>query len=312
MADFTVGMTDTTALDDSVKLAFTGKVISEAPQINVMDPYVEHRFDLNAKSIQMAKYDNLALATTPLTEKEDPDSEAMVDSAILLTPVEYGNVVTTTNLASLQTGGQDAMAAMTRITNNMMETKNKLATVAIEAVTAAKIIYADGGSDDTTLADTDIITGALMNDVYNKLSRANVQKINGVYVMFAHDDVIHDIRAASAAGDWVDVTKYALPGEQLANEVGMFKGFRVVRNNHCTFADQSGAGTTDAYKTSFLGANGLGLAESQIPQIVITPGYDKLNRFSNVGWKATMQYKIIDTSAVWQLVSASSKGANAS
>jgi N4-gp56 family major capsid protein len=151
-----------------------------------------------------------------------------------------------------------------------------------------------------------------MNTMYNKLARANVSTINGEYVMIAHDDVISDLRNDTGAGSWVDVSKYATPDTVLRNEVGMYKGFRVVRNNHATFGDQSGAGTVDAYNSYFIGFNALGKAVSKEPGMVATGPFDKLARFVNMGWYGVMKYGIIDTDAVWVAKTASSQGANAS
>jgi len=305
---FTVVMTDTVALNDSLKLAFESQFIIANSNVNVMDAFMSYRQSIGAVSIKMARYDLLNLAITPLDEQDDPASEVMADSPILFTPKEHGNVVTTTNLVGLQSGGQSAMAAMSVIGINMGETTNKLATLAAE--TTGNVLFADGTADDTSLVAGDIMTGDLMNNVYNKLARANVPKINGAYVALMHDDVINDLRASSVTGEWMDVNKYANPGQVLTNEIGMYRGFRVVLNNHATFADQGGAGVVDAYKSTFLGFNGLGMAQSQIPSIRVTGPFDKLARFVNIGWLGTFEYGIVEPAAVWQMVSASSVGAN--
>jgi hypothetical protein len=138
-----------------------------------------------------------------------------------------------------------------------------------------------------------------------------VPKINGAYVMMAHDDVITDLRAATAVGSWNDVVKYSAPGEALSNEVGMYKGFKIVMNNRATFADQTGAGTVDLYNSYFLGANALGKATSRPGSIVLSGPFDKLNRFFNLGWYEVSQTAILDNTGLWVGQSASSVGANA-
>ena len=264
---------------------------------------------IGAKSIQMVKYGKLPVVTSALTEVDDATSTAMSDSAILLTPAEYGAVVTTTKLADLQTGGQDALAAMRVVGINMAESKNKLGTVALEATT--NVLYSDGGVDGTAITASDVMTPQLLNKIYNKLSRANVQKIDGFYIAMMHDDCIHDLRDSAAAGSWLDVNKYANPEIALTNEVGIYQGFRILRNNHATITADGGSLTTDLYDNTFFGFNGLGLAESMVPQIVVRDAGDKLGRFTNIGWHGAFQYKIVDTDAVWKMVSASSVGANA-
>jgi N4-gp56 family major capsid protein len=306
---FTTNLSGTTQVDDSVVALYDQSFIVESAQSNVMDQLVQYKAEIGAKSIAFPKFSQLSLATTPLTETDDVTSEALADAPIILTPAEYGRVVTTTSLASLQTGGKVDLAAVQLVGQNMARTKNKLATLALDAST--NIITPSAKATADILAG-DVLSGTILNQAYNKLSRKNIARINGEYILVAHDDVIADLRADTSAGGWVDVTKYAAPGETLANEVGMFKGFRVVRNNEATYGDQSGAGTVDVYNSYVLGFNALGLAESKTPGMVATGPFDKLARFVNLGWYGVFNYGIIDTDAVWKIQTASSLGANAS
>jgi N4-gp56 family major capsid protein len=308
MAAYTAAMTTVASVDDSLLTAFDAGFLVAAEQSDVMTPFVQYKADIGAKAIEFPKYATLTAATTPLTEDEDVASEALVDSKITFLPVEHGKVVTKTALASLQTGGKVDLAAARLVGQNVGRTQNILAIRALEA--SANVIIPGAGTEAGLVAG-DVMTAAVLNKVYNKLARTNIPMLaDNLYVAFMHDDVIADLRAGAAAGDWTDVVKYATPDQALRNEVGIYKGFRIVRNNDCTFADQAGAGTVDAYKSSFMGFNGLGQAVSKAPGMVITSS-DKLNRFVNVGWHGVMKYGIVDTDAVWTAVTASSVGANA-
>lgn len=305
---FVANMTGTTQLDDSLVLAFEQSFMIANGQNNVMDQFAQYNTSIGAKSIQMTKYGRLALATTPLTEDEDAGRVTLSDSAILFTPAEYGTVVTRTNLASLQTGGKADLAAAAVVGLNAGATTDKLAVMALGDSTN---VLVSGGGSEATLAAGDTCNAAFLNKIYNKLARSNVPMIGGAYVAVLHDDQIHDLRSDTGAGSWVDVTKYATPGETLMNEVGMFKGFRIVRNNNVDFADQTGAGTVDAYKGLFFGANALGKAESQGLSVRVTGPFDSLGRFVNVGWYWVGKYGIVDTDAVWVGLTSSSVGTNA-
>ena len=308
MADFTANISSTAVLDDSIVLAFEQAFLVQVGQDDIMDSIVQHQVDLNAKSIQLTKYARLAPATTPLTETEDATSSLLADSQILITPKEYGNVVTTTKLASLQTGGKVDLAAAQVLGLNAAETSNKLATLALDASTNAYII---GGTAAGSVAANQVANRTFFNYFYNKLARSSVQKIGGEYVAILHDDVIADLRADTTTGSWIDVNKYSNVVEVLNGEVGMFAGFRVIRNNAATFADQTGSGTVDLYNSYFLGANALGKGTSVPVRPTFTGPFDKLGRFVNVGWYGVYEYKIIDTDAVWLGQCASSVGANA-
>lgn len=312
---FTVGMSTTSVIDTEITEELIAEFLVSYTQLNVTEPLVEFQRNIGAKSVAFPIFDSLSAATTPLTEDVDPDSTAMSDSEVILTPVEYGNVITRTSLADLQTGGRASMAAMRLIGENMAKTNDALAVAALEA--SSNVMYINSGTISTggavgSTASTDIMSGDFLNAVYNKMARSNVpvHPLVGAYVALLHDDQIHDLRAGTAAGSWVDVNKYNNELPVLNNEVGMYKGFRILRNNHCSITTDGGVTTTDTYKASFLGGNGLGKAESQMPEIRITGPFDKLGRFLNIGWYAVQQYKIIQSSAVWTGVTASSVGVN--
>jgi len=306
---FTVNMTGTAQVDDSVKTDFETDFIIEYEQTNVMDEFVEFNRMIGAKSLSFPRYSLLGLATTPLTEDEDATSSALADSSILITPAEYGNVITHTELADLQTGGRSSRAAVRLVATNMAETRNALATLALEGT--SNVVYGGDATATANIDAADVMSAAVLDKVYNKLNRQNVPKLGGMYIAFMHDDVIHDLRTGSAAGTWQDVNKYNNDLRVLANEVGMFKGFRIITNNHASIGVDAGATTTDVYTSTFLGRNGLGLAESAVPELRVTGPFDKLGRFLNIGWYGVFKYSIIETEAVYKAETASSVGANA-
>lgn len=308
MADFTTAMTGVAVADDGIVLAYNQGFLLAATETNTIDQFVTYKEDINAKSITFTKYAQLSAATTALTDKADVDSVALSDSAITLTPEEYGNVVTTTRLANLQNAGKVDLAAAQLVGINAGKTHNKLAITAAEA--SSNALTVDGGLE-TALTGSDVMTATFLNKLYNKLARASVPALAGdMYVAVMHDDVIHDLRGATAAGSWQDVSKYTSSESVFKNEVGALGGFRIVRNNDITVNADGGSTTVDTYHTICLGRNGLGKAVSLPTGMRVTGPYDKLNRFVNFGWYGVFDYGIIDTDAVWVGTTASSVGAN--
>ena len=306
---FTLNLTGTSQVDDSIRQEFDAEFRVALAEQGTAAQFATMRRDFQAESISLPKYEHLSLATTPLVETDDVTSEALVDSKVLVTPKEYGNVVTTTKLANLQTGGMADLAAARMVGVNAGRTENKLAILAMDA--SSNVIYSQG-SANVDITASDVMTGSLMGSAYNKLARANAIGVaNGDFVMIAHDDVIHDIREQSGANSWIDSHKYALPSELLKNEVGMYKGFRVIRDNFSTIeADSGAAGTVDVYSSYFVGFNALGVGVSSPIEMRATGPYDKLNRFVNMGWHGCFEYKIIEDQALWVVKSSSSVGAN--
>lgn len=310
MADFTVALTGSVEVPDTaISLEAVADFIIAYQQNNVVDQFVEYSRQIGSKSISFPRFDMLAPTVTPLNEREDIASVALSESNVILTPKEYGNVITTTSLADIQSGGNVFRAATQLVARNMADSMNLLATRALEAST--NVITADGGAEADLTAGK-VITRELLNKIYNKLARANVPKHSaGYYVALLHEDVIADLRESATAGSWVDVSKYSNAISILTNEVGMLGGFRIVQNNSAKINVDGGAGAVDTYKSSFLGYNGLGKAESVIPEMRMTGPFDKLGRFVNVGWYSVTDYKIIEPTAVYSLISASGFGNNA-
>lgn len=305
---FTVNLSGTAQVDDSLITAYDQAFLVAYGQDNVMDQFVQYRQEIGAKAIELPRFSRLGLATTPLDEVEDVTSSALSDTKVVLTPQEYGNVVTTTKLANLQTGGKADLAAAQLVGINWAQTMDKLAILALDQSTNVRVV---GGKAEGSVLATDVADRSFLNFMYNKLARANVPMIDGMYVAVLHDDVIHDLREGSGAASWTDVSKYATPENVLRNEVGMYAGFRIIRDNQATFGDQTGAGTVDLYNGYFFGFNALGKATSSPGRLVASGPFDKLGRFVNLGWHEASAYKIIEQDAIWVGKCASSVGANA-
>ena len=313
---FTLNLSTTADVDNSIVSEFDTEFRLAFAEQGVGAQFATLKRDIDAKSISLPKYDHLGLAVTPLTEDEDVTSEKLVDSAVVITPAEYGKVVTTTKLANLQTGGMADRAAARLVGINAGRTRNRLALIALDAGT--QIIYGGDATSVATIATTDIMSSSIMGLAFNKLSRESVPGLAGNdYFAIMHDDVIHDIREGSGANSWIDAHKYALPEMLLRNEVGMYKGFRVVRDNLVTIALSAGAteadpaANADVYNSYFMGFNALGEAGSADVEMRATGPFDKLARFINMGWYGCFNFKIVDNQALVVAKTASSVGVNA-
>lgn len=308
MADFTTVLTDKTELDQSQVSLWNEGVILAAQEELIINQFVSQKKNAKSADYKFIKFANLAAATTALTDGEDITSVAITDSVVTLTPAEQGNVVTTTALGDISTGGRLNPAAIELIGKNMGQSQDILGIQALEAATNEIIVTQ---ATEAQLTASDKITTAYIEKAYNKLRRASIPKINGAYIAIMHPDVISDLRAVASAGDWVDVVKYATPGEALKNELGMFKGFKIIENANITINTDVGAGAVDTYHSLFFGYNALGYAEAQAPGLRITGPFDKLGRILNFGWYGVFKYGIIDSNAIWKITSASSFGTNA-
>lgn len=300
-------ITTAAQLDDSVIALMDQAFLLESQDKIVVDQFVDFKREIKAKTIEIPKYPKLAKKTTPLADGEDVESAGLTDTKVPLTPAEYGNVVTTTKLANLQTGGKADLAAAAVVAMNMVETLNRLGCMALQASTNVRLAN-DAVSRDA-IAATDVIQEKDLDYVFNRLFRANIPRFEGdLYVAIAHPDVISDITKLE---NFKDVSKYANAMSLLRNEVGIYKGFRWVATAGMEYEEDAGAGgTVDVYDTAFLGRNALGKAVSLDPGLTITGPFDKLGRMMHIGWYGVLKYGIIDQNSLWVISSASSFGSN--
>jgi N4-gp56 family major capsid protein len=271
---FTTNLSGTAQLDNSIVLAFDQGFIVSAGQAAILEALVEWKADIGAKSIGFPKYGRLALATTPLTETDDVTSEALSDSEVILTPREYGKSITRTALASFQTGGKVDLAAATLVGMNMAQTQDALIVAALQ------------GSANQEIA---VVSGAQLDGQFSKLAAKSVMPVaGGAYVALMSEAECAILR--NEAG-FIDVAKYGSAEAVLRNEIGFYKGHKIVRHQGVT------AGTVIS-----LGHNAVGKAVSREAGLVLSGPFDKLGRFVNVGWYGVFAYGLVDTDAVELLV----------
>lgn len=309
MADFTSTMTNNTSVGDSVLSAWNQQTLFEAEAELVADQLATVKFQGGAATIYFPRFAQMTASTTALTDKQDPDSTEITDSAANIAPLEFGAVVTYTNKANLAAGGRVDLAAAKLVGVHMGTSLDALAQSKLEAFSTT-IIYPNGKTAKTALDSGDVLDKKFAGQLYNKLARKNIPSISGgSYFAIAHEDVLFDLREDASVGGWVSVNQYSNLTTILRNEVGMFQGIRWLRSKNST-VESNVNGTVDGYYVSVLGSNALGKAVSEEPHIVISGPFDKLLRFVNIGWYGVLQYGVVDTDNMVLGRVASSVGTN--
>ena len=313
MADLFTVLTDKDVLDASQIEEWKEGVILAAAEMNHFgpgSPLVSQTKKAEASIATFLKFAQLTGGTAVLTDGVEVDSVAVVDTEINLTLAEQGNVVTTTSLAKIVSGGRLDPAVAELVGKNMGTSMDILAIQVLEAGTNELVVTQ---ATEAELTASDKITTAYVEKAYNKLRRNKIQPLIGTgYVAVMHPDVVSDLRNVAAAGDWVDVAKYSSLQLVLQNEVGFFKGFKIIEDANVTINTDVGAAAVDTYHSLFMGYNALGYGESisNAPHPTLVGETDKLNRFAHFGWYGVFKYGIIEQNAIWKITSASSFGAN--
>lgn len=272
-------------------------------------------------SVTFFMYDDLAAVTSAMSETADPDSVAISDSTVVVTPAEYGQVVKTT--AKLRvTSLLDVSSDVANIIGyNAGISIDGLARTALQA--GSNVRYSTGtGTLPTarnTVTPTNTITASMFRQIKADLDDANVLPASGTLNWcYISPKVLYDLKAETGAGAWRTPHEYAAPEAIWTGEVGHFEGFRVVSTPRAPLFADSGSSTTltDVYGTLFCGSQALALAHYQgegygrYPTIVKGPVVDALQRIQPIGWKVGIAYARFREAALRRVESASSIGAN--
>lgn len=271
-------------------------------------------------TVKFTLYDDLAVASTALTESVDVDAQAMADSQITVTLAEYGNaVLTTAKVRGTSFLNVDADAANI-VGYNAGVSLDTLARDVLKGGTNVR--YA---SDGATAPDArnkveadDLILAADVRRARVDLVGASVAPFGQFYRGFIHPDVSYDLRRETGAAAWRDPHTYSQPAEIWNGTIGAFEGVEFIETPRAPIFADAGSSTTltDVYATIFVGRQSLAKAYSSTesaatPQVVIGPITDKLRRFHPLGWYWLGGYAIYRQAAVRRVESASSIGTNA-
>lgn len=271
-------------------------------------------------SVKFTIYDDLAVASTALTESADVDAVAMSDSQVTVTPAEYGNAVLTTAKIRGTSFANVDRDAVNIVGYNAGISLDTLARDVLKAGT--NVTYATGGTTDpdarNKIEPEDELTAHDVRIARVELASANVMDIGGYYTGFIHPDVALDLREETGAASWRDPHTYSQPGEIWRGEVGVFEGIRFIEAPRAPVWADAGSSTTltDVYGTIVVGQQALAKAYSMtesgpFPKVVIGPVTDKLKRFHPIGWYWFGQYARFREAAIRRIESASSVGTNA-
>jgi len=263
---------------------------------------------------------DLAVATTALNESTDVDAQAIADTQVTITLLEYGNAaITTKKLRSVSFVPYDPVVA-DLIAWNAGESLDNLAKNVLQAGTNVRYAIGTGATPVSRASVTPLntLTGNDARRALADLRGGKVMDFGGSYTGFIHPDVSYDFRGATGAANWRDPHTYSQPEEIWAGEIGMFESIRFVETPTAPlFADAgSSLTTTDVYGTLFIGRQALAKAHSHsdgngpFPMVVPGPVTDKLRRNVPMGWYWIGQYGRFREAAIRRVESASSIGAN--
>ena len=266
-------------------------------------------------AVQFNIYNDLAQATSALTEASDVTAVALGDSTVTVQLAEYGNAVTTTaKLRGTSFLNVDADAANI-IGYNMANSLDNI--VHGELVGGSNVLYGGDATATGELAAGDIITASLLRKAVANARSASAPTFDGgVYVGFIHPDVSYDLRSAAAVTDVIQHQIRQDAGAVRNGSIGVFGGIDFIETPRLDIGENAGASNVDEYETIICGKQAMAKAASRAagfgenPSVVFGPVTDSLRRFQTVGWYHLVGYKRFREASIRRIETSSSIGAN--
>jgi len=306
--------TDQTAFDRIAYFALRSELLFDAVA-DVM-PVAQ---SMPGSAVTFTIFNDIAEATTPLTETSDVSAVAMSDSQVTVTLTEYGNAVSTT--AKLRgTSFLDVDAAAANIVG--YNAGISIDSIIREVLAAGtNVVYGGGGSTNpssrATVEAEDIIEANDIRKVVAQLRKANAVSFGGMYMGYIHPDVSYDLRRETGVASWRDPHVYSDPANIYMGEIGAFEGVRFIETPRAKNFENAGASSTvDVYCTHIMGRQALAKAHSltdgngPFPRVVRGPVTDTLYRFQPIGWYWLGGYGRFREASLRRVESSSSIGSN--
>jgi len=263
-------------------------------------------------SVVFELYNDLAQATSTLTETVDPDAVAIGNpSTISVTLAEYGNAVLRTRLLNLFSFSDVDPAIANIVAFNMVDSIDQVVLAVLTGGT--NVIRQAGGSmtfnsgANSAITGTDLFQSQHVRAAVAKLRTGKALPRKGsLYWAAIHPEVSYDLKseAATIAG-WLAPHVYSAPGSIWAGEIGQYQGAYFVETPRA-FQDTTGASSARVFYTLFAGQQALAEAVSEDFHVVVGPVVDKLMRARPIGWYGVAGWSIYRQAALYQVRTTSS------
>lgn len=269
-------------------------------------------------TIHFMRYNNLP-AAGQLVEGVRLEAVALTASQFDISVAEQGFAVAVTELL-LNASFDDVMASASRLLGRNMalyldgsarDTLRQATSLiygynkpALASAVRTPLSPYDHGVPAT--ADSDLsagnyaLTAAVVKDVAETLATKNVPRLGDSYVGFVHP---HQSRQLRDDPEWIEMTKYAAPGNFLLGEIGRINDVVFIETTQVwndTVTNLTGGGTTSSnlyYDSIFIGDNAFGHAIS-LPVELRDAGILDYGREHGLAWYSIWGLGLITDQAV--------------
>lgn len=262
-------------------------------------------------SVIFQLYNDMAVATSALTETTDPDAVAIGNtSSVTVTLAEYGNAALVTRKLQLFSLADVDPAIADIIAYNLADSVDVLAqtplyggTNVIKEIAGTMTI----GGTTANITSTDTVKSRDFRAAVAKLRGASAVPVRGTYYgAVVHPDVSMDLRAETGAGGWRTPYEYGASQQGIfAGEIGTYEGAVFVENPRC-YSTTDGDSSEKVFRSYVMGRQALAEAVAEEPHVVIGPVVDKLMRHRPIGWYGVLGWARYREAALFRIETAGS------
>ena len=260
--------------------------------------YVPARFIKGTNTLRYARYADLAVSTTVLTEGTAPTDDALTISSEFFTAAQYGATVAVSDLANLDSPHDLISIAAERVAYKAVRSMDHLVrdeifssalTTAVFGATGAATLTAN--TANSAVAAAGLLSGAFVKQMVARLKGSNVpQFADGTYRCIIHPAQEYDLVSDTSVNGWIESRKYVDNTNLLTGEIGMFAGVRFIVSSDAKVYATAGASAGNVYAALFLGPDAYAIGDSQTLQsYFVAPGGDHTDPLAQ---KALVGYKM--------------------
>jgi N4-gp56 family major capsid protein len=299
-----------TQLSAAIQTIWSKEILFQAMPILRYEQFAVKKTELGVSpglTINFMRYTNLG-AASQLVEGVRMTTNALTATQFSITVAEHGYAVAVTELL-LNASFDDVMASASRLLGrNMAQYLDTLAQNTL--LTASSVLWGyyrnpagsitnfspyDLGAAATsanTLTGQFYLTPAAIRDVAETLATKNVPRIGETYVGFVHP---HQSRHLREQPEFIEVTKYAAPGNFMLGEIGRLYDVVFIETTQVNqFANTV---PTQVYQSVFIGDNAFGHAIS-LPVELRDGGVLDFGREHALAWYAILGMGLITDQSV--------------
>ena len=228
-------------------------------------------------TVNFARYNNLP-AASQLVEGVRMNTNALAASMFSITVAEHGMAIAVSELL-LNASFDDVMATASRLlgrnmamyldaqardtllqASSVLYGYNKFTLTEAQRTPLSPYDRGTAAANRAGLTGTYDFTAALTKDITETLATKNVPRLGDSYVTFVHP---HQSRRLRDDPEWIEVTKYASPGNFMLGEIGRINDNVFVETTQCTQVDNGNSSNpAPVYQAITIGDNAFGHAIS--------------------------------------------------